>query len=406
MLQANINHVKVGTIADDPAVEVGTDEWNDTLKLTASGSPAAGNPVVYDPGQPRNLALANACKITDAGIEHTGTGPYGLGAASVPQSQLHLAGTYSSTSASVGGKFHFTGTFNSFAAQSASLVLVNGILAEASSGIHTDLSCMALQGTFSNAAATATRVSMLRIAGFAAPAGTDRAQNVYIAALPTGATNNYGIYTRGRLYFQASGTDTDPSSTIATANGTAAIHLTRNNTDGATALVTLVQTGDANAHGTEIAFFKTRSGGDAGANTVVQSGDVIMRLRGWGSSSSAYHEAARIEMAVDGAAGTNDMPGRIVFYTTADGGTTLSEVLRLGQDKKATFAGGLDVAGGLSLVAGTAPVDDAVLMTEITDPSAPAANQGVLYVRDNGAGKTQLVVRFPTGAVQVVATEP
>lgn len=44
--------------------------------------------------------------------------------------------------------------------------------------------------------------------------------------------------------------------------------------------------------------------------------------------------------------------------------------------------------------------------TEIADPAAPAANQGRLYFRDNGAGKTQLVVRFPTGAIQVIATEP
>jgi len=43
---------------------------------------------------------------------------------------------------------------------------------------------------------------------------------------------------------------------------------------------------------------------------------------------------------------------------------------------------------------------------EIADPAAPAANKGRLYFKDNGAGKTQLVVRFPTGAVQVIATEP
>ena len=43
---------------------------------------------------------------------------------------------------------------------------------------------------------------------------------------------------------------------------------------------------------------------------------------------------------------------------------------------------------------------------EIADPAAPAVNRGRLYFRDNGAGKTQLVVRFNTGAVQVIATEP
>ena len=45
-------------------------------------------------------------------------------------------------------------------------------------------------------------------------------------------------------------------------------------------------------------------------------------------------------------------------------------------------------------------------LLEISDPSAPSSNLGRLYVKDNGAGKTQLVVRFPTGAVQVIATEP
>lgn len=44
--------------------------------------------------------------------------------------------------------------------------------------------------------------------------------------------------------------------------------------------------------------------------------------------------------------------------------------------------------------------------SEITDPAAPIADKGRLYYRDSGAGKTQLVVRFPTGAVQVLAEEP
>ncbi len=43
---------------------------------------------------------------------------------------------------------------------------------------------------------------------------------------------------------------------------------------------------------------------------------------------------------------------------------------------------------------------------ERADPPAPGANIGRLYVRDNGSGKSQLVVRFPTGAIQVIATEP
>jgi hypothetical protein len=44
--------------------------------------------------------------------------------------------------------------------------------------------------------------------------------------------------------------------------------------------------------------------------------------------------------------------------------------------------------------------------SEITDPTAPSANRARIYCKDNGSGKTQLVVRFPTGAVQQLAIEP
>ena len=43
---------------------------------------------------------------------------------------------------------------------------------------------------------------------------------------------------------------------------------------------------------------------------------------------------------------------------------------------------------------------------EISDPSAAATNEGKIYFKDNGAGKTQACVRFNSGAVQCFATEP
>lgn len=45
-------------------------------------------------------------------------------------------------------------------------------------------------------------------------------------------------------------------------------------------------------------------------------------------------------------------------------------------------------------------------MDGVSAPANPSANKSRLYTRDNGAGKAQLVVQFPTGAVQVLATEP
>lgn len=59
------------------------------------------------------------------------------------------------------------------------------------------------------------------------------------------------------------------------------------------------------------------------------------------------------------------------------------------------------IPGSMSIHAG------GIEMAETFDADhVPAANRGNFYVRDNGFGKTQLCARFPTGAVQVIATEP
>ena len=42
----------------------------------------------------------------------------------------------------------------------------------------------------------------------------------------------------------------------------------------------------------------------------------------------------------------------------------------------------------------------------ISTPGAPANNHARLFIRNNASGKTQLCVRFNTGAVRVLATEP
>lgn len=54
---------------------------------------------------------------------------------------------------------------------------------------------------------------------------------------------------------------------------------------------------------------------------------------------------------------------------------------------------------------GVLAFEDVLEGGEIADPAAPAANKGRLYFKDVG-GKTALVARFPTGAVQTVAVEP
>jgi hypothetical protein len=55
--------------------------------------------------------------------------------------------------------------------------------------------------------------------------------------------------------------------------------------------------------------------------------------------------------------------------------------------------------------AGRAAVSQYLDVSEMLAPANPATNIARLFVRDDGAGKTQLCVIFPTGAVQVIKTE-
>ena len=66
-------------------------------------------------------------------------------------------------------------------------------------------------------------------------------------------------------------------------------------------------------------FGKSRAG-TAGGNTIVQNGDRLGGIRWCGADGTDLHSyGATIEAYVDGAPGSNDLPGRIVIATTPDG---------------------------------------------------------------------------------------
>jgi hypothetical protein len=76
----------------------------------------------------------------------------------------------------------------------------------------------------------------------------------------------------------------------------------------------------------------SKSRGSLGSPTIVSSGDSTGFVRFRGYDGSGYVDTARIESAVDGTPGTNDMPGRLVFYTTADGASSPTERMRIRSD--------------------------------------------------------------------------
>jgi hypothetical protein len=88
-------------------------------------------------------------------------------------------------------------------------------------------------------------------------------------------------------------------------------------------------TSNANdSSGSYLHFTKSR-GTSLGSNTVVANNDNLGTITFNGTDGSAAVEAARISVSVDGTAGADDMPGRLVFSTTADGASSPTERMRI-----------------------------------------------------------------------------
>jgi hypothetical protein len=92
---------------------------------------------------------------------------------------------------------------------------------------------------------------------------------------------------------------------------------------GGTAPLALFRDADS-ATAINLEFAKRRATGG-----LLASGDVIGRLYFSGNDGVAAIPAAFIDAAVDGTPGVNDMPGRLVFSTTADGAATPTEQMRI-----------------------------------------------------------------------------
>ena len=95
-------------------------------------------------------------------------------------------------------------------------------------------------------------------------------------------------------------------------------------------------------------FHKSRNASING-NTVVANNDILGRVAFYGADGTDYEEAAHIQCQVDGTPNDDatDMPGRLVFATTADGDHDATERLRI------TSAGVVRIPDGGKLSCGT-----------------------------------------------------
>jgi hypothetical protein len=117
----------------------------------------------------------------------------------------------------------------------------------------------------------------------------------------------------------------------------------------ATAQISLTST-FAGINGPNLIFGKHRSG-SSGGNTIVQNNDELGVLAFMGSDGSEQVAGAYIQAFVDGTPGANDMPGRLVFSTTADGASAPTERMRITSDAYVRLAAG---TGGIQFNGDTA----------------------------------------------------
>ena len=144
---------------------------------------------------------------------------------------------------------------------------------------------------------------------------------------------------------------------------------------------------NASAAGPLLQFGKSR-GSANGSSTIVQNGDILGEIYFNGADGTDLDTpGALIRAEVDGTPGANDMPGRLVFSTTADGAANPTERMRI------------DSAGVLKFNSGFGSVGNAYgcrAWANINAGATPVirASGNVSSVTDYGAGVGAFTVSF------------
>jgi len=126
------------------------------------------------------------------------------------------------------------------------------------------------------------------------------------------------------------------------------------NTNNGRAAIGLIH-GASSTLGPYLALGKHR--GSVGGNTVVQSADELGKITFQGNDGAQFVESASIVGFVDGTPGSDDMPGRLVFSTTADGAASPIERLRIDSTGLSTFSGNVSFGDNNITNVGTIALD-------------------------------------------------
>ena len=139
----------------------------------------------------------------------------------------------------------------------------------------------------------------------------------------------------------------------------------------------LTQRWAASTGGSIIRMSKSR-GAAVGTNAVVVAGDTIGSIIFEADDGATFRAAAAVFAQVDGTPGLSDMPGRLIFSTTPDGGTSVVERLRINDNgpismtgltlNKNTIATNVTVGSGYNATsAGPVTINSGITVTVDTD---------------------------------------
>jgi len=142
------------------------------------------------------------------------------------------------------------------------------------------------------------------------------------------------------------------------------------------------------------------------SNTIVQSGDQLGGIFFAGDDGANINSSgASIVAAVDGTPGTNDMPGRLVFSTTADGASAPTERLRIGSAGQFGIAGANYGTSGQVLTSGgsgaapswATPSGGVTSLTAGNGITVSASTGAVTVSQDIYTGSSNSNTSFPIG---------
>lgn len=158
-------------------------------------------------------------------------------------------------------------------------------------------------------------------------------------------------------------------------------------------------------------IFLDKARGTIASPSIVADADYLGEIRWRGHDGTDWRNAAIIQAEVDGTPGSGDMPGRLTFWTTPDGTTTITERMRINSAGNVgigkTPAAGilLDVNGKGAfsdiLTAPTASVD-----TNTTQVATTAYVVGQGYLKSGTASSTYAPLASPTFTGTVTVPTP